>query len=105
MARVRVGMARSQAEFDAMSARRQAQLDQFQAQRDRMEARRARVEAQIARMRIPAMTFNSVEVAVPNLAVPDLDCPRLQVRVARPPTVRIPAPPVIHIDPVRPGSV
>jgi hypothetical protein len=86
MARTQARMARAQAQVDAMSARRQAQLDRFQAQRDR-------AEAQIARMRVPAMTFNTVDVVAPNV-----DCPRIQIRVPRPPQVRIPALPTIHIE-------
>jgi hypothetical protein len=97
--RIQARMDRAQAEVNAMSARRQAQLDRFQAQRNRMEAQRAQIESQIARMHVPAMTFTSVDVAVPNV-----DCPRIRIRVPRPPQVRIPAP-AIHIEPSRPDML
>ena len=93
MARVQARMARTQAEFNVMSARRQAQLDRFQAQRDRMAA-------QIVRMRVPAMTFNPAEVTVPNV-----DCPRVRIRVPHRPAVRIPAPPVIRVETSRPDML
>ena len=91
LARAQAKMARAQAEVDAMSARRQAQLDRF-------EANRTRMETQLARVQTPAFSFRTIEIQAPNAPV----CPRVHVRIPRPPQIRIPAAPVIHIESARP---
>ncbi len=80
--------------FEVMSARQEEQFA-------KMEAARARMEAKMAHLRIPAVTVNSVELPSLPLTV----CPRLRVSVPRPPKIRVPATPVVHIGPLGPDSV
>jgi hypothetical protein len=80
-------------QFEAISAREQAQLA-------RIEANRARIEARVARIRIPAVAFNPV-VATPKVSV----CPRVRVNIPRMPAIKMPSMPVVHIDAPDPGSV
>jgi len=76
------------AHLNAISDRRQAQLDRLEASRERMEARIvARVDAETARIRVPAVALNSIVVRVPQVS-----CPRVRVNVPRLPMIRIPAP-------------
>jgi hypothetical protein len=82
MALVQSKIARSEAGFDVMSAREEAQFA-------RLEASRARTEAQTARLR---MTGASV-------------CPRVRVNVPRMPAMRMPQIPAVHIDAVSAGPV
>jgi hypothetical protein len=74
------------AEFEQMTARREAQLA-------RIEARRAHLETRLIRIRIPAVALSHVEAASPGVSV----CPRGRVIIS-PPMIKVPNPPVIHID-------
>ena len=94
MARVQSKIARSEAGFDVMSAREEAQLA-------RLEASRARIEARTARIRIPAAAFNPVVVRMTGASV----CPRVRVNVPRMPAVKMPQIPAIHIDTASAGPV
>jgi hypothetical protein len=75
------------AEFEQMSARHEDQLA-------KIEAKRARLEARLIRIRIPAVVMNRIEVPTPRVSV----CPRVQLNIPRMPMIKVPAPPVIHID-------
>src|SRR5579863_729175 len=102
LARVQTRIARSQtrfAHFEAMSARQEADLARFEANRARIEAQ---VNQQLAQIRIPAVSLSPVVVrapiapACPRIAMPRIVMPRM-------PEVRIPAPPVLHIE--APGMI
>jgi hypothetical protein len=75
------------AEFERMTARQEAQLA-------KIEAKRARLETRLIRIRIPAVAMNRIEVSTPRVSV----CPRVRVNIPRMPMIKVPAPPVIHID-------
>jgi ABC-type molybdate transport system ATPase subunit len=94
MALVQSKIARSEAGFEVMSAREEAQLARF-------EASRARIEAQTARIRIPAAAFNPVVVRMTGTSV----CPRIRVNVPRMPAIKMPPIPEIHIDTASAGPV
>ena len=96
LAQLRSGMPQAEEDFsgfEVMAAREQAQMA-------RIEANRARIEAHIARIHIPVEAFNPVVVA-PKVRV----CPRIHVSVPRPPMVRIPAMPAVHVDALGAGTV
>ncbi|HTW58190.1 MAG TPA: hypothetical protein VMD99_08670 [Terriglobales bacterium] len=80
---------RVQAELDVMSARQQAAVDRWQGQ---WEANQARLEARVARLRIPAADFNPV------VFVKAPACPRIHVNISRPPMIKLPELPSIHLD-------
>jgi hypothetical protein len=82
------------AEFEQMRARRDAQLA-------RIEARRARLEATLIRIRIPAIALSRLEVATPRASV----CLRGRVIIPRMPMIKVPNPPVIHVDTGKLGPV
>jgi len=97
MALVQSKIARSEAGFNVMSAREEAQFA-------RLEASRARIEAQTARIRIPAAAFSPVVVRMTGASV----CPRVRVNVPRMPAMKmpqIPEIPEIHIDTASAGPV
>jgi hypothetical protein len=94
MALVQSKIARSEAGFDVMSAREEAQFA-------RLEASRARIEAQTARLRIPAAAFSPVVVRMTGASV----CPRVRVNVLRMPAMRMPQIPAVHIDTASAGPV
>jgi len=75
------------AEFRQMTARQEAQLA-------KIEAKRARLETRLIRIRVPAVALNRIEIPTPRVSV----CPRLRVNILRMPMIKIPSPPVIHID-------
>ena len=96
LVRVQNRLARTQvrrADFDAMSAREQAQMDRWQGEQERVQARvqaqvQAQVDRQMARAQIRmARVVDPVEIHVA--------CPRVRVNV---PAVRIPA---VNIPEVR----
>jgi hypothetical protein len=94
MARVQSKIARSEAGFDVMSAREEAQLA-------RLEANRARIEVQAARIRVPAAAFSPVVVRMTGSSV----CPRIRVNVPRVPAMKMSQIPAIHIDTASAGPV
>lgn len=95
-ARVQSTMNRSNAGFDVMSARQEAQLAQLEANRARMEAR---IAAQTAHLRIATMDFAPLAFkAIPAPMV----CPRIRVSAPRIPLIQ---PPVIHIETASAGPV
>ncbi len=76
-------------QFEVMAARQQEALA-------RMEARRARMEVQLARLNMA--NFNPGSVRIPRVV-----CTRVNVRVPRIPTmkmpvIQVPSTPVVHID-------
>ena len=73
------------AEFEQMTDRRQAQLAKIEAKRDRLEAR-------LVRIRIPALALNRIEASTYRV------CPRVRVNLPRMPMIKVPTPPVVHID-------
>ena len=75
------------AEFEQMAARQEAQLA-------KMEANRARLEARLIRIRIPAVALNPIEAPTPRVSV----CPRVRVIIPRMPMIKVPTPPVLHIN-------
>jgi hypothetical protein len=87
---------RSQAGWDLMSAREQAQLARLEANRARMEAR---IAAQTAHIRIAMADFDPVDLrAIPAPVV----CPRIRVNVPRLPMIKAP---VIHVGTTSAGPV
>jgi|ERR1700686_1941091 len=94
MALVQSKIARSEAGFEVMSAREEAQFA-------RLEASRARIEAQTAHIHIPAAAFSPVVVRMSGASV----CPRVRVNVPRMPAMRMPQIPAIHIDTASAGPV
>jgi hypothetical protein len=82
------------AEFERMTARQEAQLA-------RIEATRAHLEARLIRIRIPAVALNRIEAPTPRVSV----CPRVRVIIPRMPMIKVPTPPVIHIDTFNLGPV
>src|ERR1700693_2921333 len=94
MALVQSKIARSEAGFNVMSAREEAQFA-------RLEASRARIEAHTARLRIPAAAFSPVVVRMSGASI----CPRVRVNVPRMPAVKMPQIPAIHIDTASAGPV
>ena len=95
-------IARSQAGFDIMSAREEAQLARLEANRERMEAQ---IEAQTAHLRIASTAFAPVDFnAIPSPVV----CPRVRVNIPRLPRIKMPVMPVmpvIHIETRSAGPV
>ena len=75
------------AEFEQMTARREAQLA-------KIEAKRARLETRLIRIRIPAIALSHIGTETPGISV----CPRGRVMIPRMPMIKVPNPPVIHID-------
>jgi hypothetical protein len=89
-------MDRSQAGWDVMSAREQAQLARLEANRARMEAQ---IAAQTAHFRIATAVFAPVDFkAIPAPVV----CPRIRVNVPRLPMIKAP---VIRIQTASAGPV
>ena len=87
---------RSQAGWDVMSAREEAQLGRLEANRARMEAR---IAAQTAHVRIAMADFDPLAFkAIPAPVV----CPRIRVNVPRVPMIKAP---VIHIGTTSAGPV
>ena len=79
-------------DFDALSAGQKVQIA-------RLQERRARLESEFARVRIPAVAFNPVVVRIPDGA----DCPRVHVKIARMPRIKMPQIPKVRIgdaDPI-----
>jgi hypothetical protein len=75
------------AEFEQTTDRQQAQLAKIEAKRDRFEAR-------LIRIRIPALALNRIEASTSRVSV----CPRVRVSFPRMPMIKVPTPPVVHID-------
>jgi len=75
------------AEFEQMTARQEAQLA-------KIEAKRAGLEARLIRIRIAAVALNRIEVPAPRVSV----CRRIPVNIPRMPMIKVPAPPVIHVE-------
>jgi hypothetical protein len=73
------------ARIEEMSAREEAALA-------RVEANRARIDAEAARFRVPAVAFSSVSFKTPVV------CPRVHVNIPRPPMIKMPEIPEIHIE-------
>lgn len=95
LARVQTRVARTETgfeRFEVMSAWEEAQLA-------RLEANRARIEAQVAQLRIPAVAVNPVVFAKPVV------CPRVRVNVPKPPMMKMPVLPVIHLETASAGPV
>ena len=95
LARVQTRVARTEtgcARVDVMSAREEAALA-------RLEANRARWEAEAARFRVPAVAFSSVSFKTPVV------CPRVHVNIPRPPMIRIPEIPEIHVETPSAGPI
>lgn len=92
---------RAQIEAQVEAAQDEAQ-DQVQEVQDQVHARvaevqarvRARVQANVVRIHIPAVAMSPVVVSTPRV----LACSRIRVNIPRPPVVRIPSVPVIHIE-------
>jgi hypothetical protein len=102
LARVQSKIARSQRQFDnfeAMSAREEAQLVRFDANRNRMEVQ---IEAQTSHLRIATAAL--APVAFRAMPAPPV-CPRIRVSIPRLPRLQIPAVPVIHIETASAGPV
>jgi len=92
-------IAESQAGFDVMSVREEAQAARFEANRARMEAR---IAAQTAHIRIATAAFLPISVkAIPAPVV----CPRVRVNIPRVPMVKMPVMPEIHIESGSAGPV
>ena len=96
LARVESRVDRSQAGWDVMSAREEAQQARLEANRARMEAR---IAARTAHLRIATMDFAPITFRA--VAAPVI-CPRIRVNVPRLPTIQAP---VIHIDTASTGPV
>jgi hypothetical protein len=75
------------AEFEQMTGRQQAELAKIEGKRDRLEAR-------LIRIRIPALALNRIEASTSRVSI----CPRVRVNIPRMPMVKVPTPPVVHID-------
>jgi hypothetical protein len=96
LARVRSRIDRSQAGWDVMSAREEAQLARLEANRARMEAQ---IAGQTAHLRIATMDFAPVDFkAIPAPVV----CPRIRVSVPRLPMIKAP---VIRVETASAGPV
>jgi hypothetical protein len=97
LTRVRSMIEQSPAVFEVMSAREEGQLARFEANRARLETR---IAARTAHLRIAAfapMTVNAVSVPVV--------CPRIRVNIPRPPMIKMPVMPEIHIESSSAGPV
>lgn len=95
-------LARTQAGFDALTAREEAQAARFEANRARMEAR---IAARTAHIRIATAVF--VPISVKAMPVPVV-CPRVRVNIPRVPMIKMPMMPVmpeIHIETGSDGPV
>ena len=100
LARVQTRIAGSDTQverFNVMSARGEAQLARFEANRARMEAQIAR---QTAHLKISTAVFAPITVRVAPVV-----CPRVRVNVPRVLMIRMPAPPVIHVETASAGPV
>ena len=92
-------IAESQAGFDAMTAREEAQAARFEANRARIEAQ---IAARTAHIRIATAVFTPISVkAIPAPVV----CPRVRVNIPRLPMVKMPVIPEIHIESGSTGPV
>jgi hypothetical protein len=87
--------------FQALSDREQARLERLAAKRERIENQ---VRAKLAQVRIPEVNFTPVVVRVPEVHVPEIDCPRVRVNVERMPRIKVPAAEV-HVGYSGPGPV
>ena len=97
LTRVRSMIEQSPAVLEVMSAREEGQLARFEANRARMETR---IAARTAHLRIAAfapMTVKAVSVPVV--------CPRIRVNIPRPPMIKMPVMPEIHIESSSAGPV
>jgi len=97
--------------FDQSQEQFQSKFERFQALSDREQARlekRVRIEnqvrAKLAHIRIPEAVFAPVVVRIPEVRVPEIDCPRVRVHVQRTPRVKVPSPEV-QVEYSGPGPV
>jgi hypothetical protein len=97
LTRVRSMIERSPAVLEVMSARDEGQLVRFEANRARIETR---IAARTAHLRIATfapMTVKAVSVPVV--------CPRVRMNIPRPPMIKMPVMPEIHIESSSAGPV
>ena len=98
----------SQEQFQSKFERFQALSDREQARLERLAEKRVRIEnqvrAKLAHIRIPEANFAPVVVRLPEVRVPEIDCPRVRVHVQRTPRVRVPSPEV-QVEYSGPGPV
>lgn len=87
--------------FQALSDREQARLERLAEKRVRIENQ---VRAKLAHIRIPEANFAPVVVRIPEVHVPEIDCPRVRVNVQRMQRIKVPAPEV-HVEYSGPGPV
>jgi hypothetical protein len=96
LTRVKSMIERSPAVLEVMSAREEGQLARFEATRARLETRiAARTHFRIAAF--APITVNAVSVPVV--------CPRIRVNIPRPPMIKMPVMPEIHIESSSAGPV
>lgn len=96
--RIEVHRQRASCPFEAAVAEVQGDLEEMavpaRSEFAQWEANRARVEARVARLRVEAVAFNPVVVAVPRVVV----CPRGHVNILRIPRVKIPPVPQVRFN-------
>jgi len=97
LTRVRSMIERSPAVLEVMSARDEGQLVRFEANRARIETRIAARTAHLRIATFPPMTVKAVSVPVV--------CPRVRMNIPRPPMIKMPVMPEIHIESSSAGPV
>jgi len=97
LTRVRSMIERSPAVLEVMSARDEGQLARFEANRARLETRIAARTAHLRIATFPPMTVKAVSVPVV--------CPRVRMNIPRPPMIKMPVMPEIHIESSSAGPV
>jgi len=97
LTRVRSMIEQSPAVLEVMSAREEGQLARFEANRARIETR---IAARTAHLRLATFTPMTVKaVSVPVV------CPRVRMNIPRPPMIKMPVMPEIHIESSSAGPV
>jgi len=97
--RVQSMIAQSPTVFEVMTAREEGQLARLEANRARMEAQ---IAARTAHIRIAPAAFAPITVKAVSAPVV---CPRVRVNIPRPPMIKMPVMPVIHIGSGSAGPV